>query len=124
MKRRENIFKTRLLTDRSEATPTTFLGQRQRNATPTLHAPCISLHVAPLRLQRIGNVSVGEGQSFGTDAEAAKDKERPSERSWNALSALPPWQLARTCMVVTLILGQLTSVFSHYVFDITWHRHG
>lgn len=32
-----------------------------------------------------------------------------------ALSALPPWQLARTCMVAFLALGLLTNVFSLYV---------
>ena len=37
-------------------------------------------------------------------------------------SKLPPWQLARTCMVFLLGLGLVTNIFAHYVFRITWHR--
>ena len=39
-----------------------------------------------------------------------------------SLAKLPPWQLARTCMVALLGFGLLTNIFAHYVFGITWHR--
>eukprot|EP00903_Cladosiphon_okamuranus_P013924 g12951.t1 len=39
-----------------------------------------------------------------------------------SLAKLPPWQLARTCMVALLGFGLLTNIFAHYMFGITWHR--
>lgn len=39
-----------------------------------------------------------------------------------SLCALPPWQLARTCMVVMISLDLLGNISSHYLFGITWFR--
>lgn len=35
---------------------------------------------------------------------------------------LPPWQVARTCMVFLLGVGLVTNIVAHYIFRITWHR--
>lgn len=48
-------------------------------------------------------------------------KKKPGRRY---LVKLPPWQLARTCMVAFLAVGLLSNIVAHYVFRVTWHRCG
>eukprot|EP00903_Cladosiphon_okamuranus_P014070 g13077.t2 len=84
------------------------------------------LYVYDLRQENLSKsgVRVADGGNDG-GAHGKPDGGRPLERSSSAtLFALPPWQLARTCMVAFLALGLLTNVFSHYVFGITWHSWG
>ncbi len=41
-----------------------------------------------------------------------------------SLFALPPWQLARTCMVALISVTLLMNISSHYLFRVTWFRYG
>eukprot|EP00752_Nemacystus_decipiens_P004301 g3930.t1 len=97
-------------------------------ALGTTWAECLLcvLYIYDLRKEYLSKAGVCASE--GGNDEGAQGKpagERSVEHSSpTTLSALPPWQLARTCMVAILALGLATNVFSHYLFEITWHSWG
>ncbi|CAM9815125.1 unnamed protein product [Scytosiphon promiscuus] len=64
------------------------------------------------------DASIREKASNGGGVVRGKMEPLPS----SSLAKLPPWHVARMCMVGLLGFGLLTNIFAHYVFGITWHR--
>ena len=56
------------------------------------------------------------------DQEIGHHCRRRAEVEVYSLRALPPWQLARTCMVTVISLSLLANISCHYLFGITWFR--
>ena len=74
------------------------------------------------RLCRLGNVPDTEGGS--TVGEGDEDIGYRTRRAEvYSLRALPPWQLARTCMVTFIGLTLLSNISCHYLFGVTWFRY-
>ncbi|CAM9276692.1 unnamed protein product [Ectocarpus sp. 13 AM-2016] len=89
-------------------------------------------HLRQEALSRLGSVpvrnddgggGVGGGWSGveGEEDEEEVERDRPQAEVYS-LSALRPWQLARTCMVTVLSVSIVAKLFSHYIFGVTWFR--
>lgn len=82
----------------------------------------------PLSLSRLGDIPPGKKQQGQQEEEGegengdSEGRRRPQAEVYS-LSALPPWQVARTIMVAFLSISLAANIFSHYVFGVTWYRY-
>ncbi|CAN0188230.1 unnamed protein product, partial [Scytosiphon promiscuus] len=65
----------------------------------------------------------GGGEEGDEESGFTGDEESAAQPEVYSLLALPPWQLARTCMVALLGLSLFANLISHYTLGITCWRH-
>ncbi|CAM9319739.1 unnamed protein product, partial [Hapterophycus canaliculatus] len=94
-------------------------------------------HLRQEAVSRLGSIPAGERGGGAHRAEGGQEdgEEGDEESGYNpdndvsaraeaySLFALPPWQLARTCMVALLGLSLFANLLSHYTLGVTCWRH-